>query len=206
MRKILYFLLIALLPAAAMAQTKNEQQIIQTINKASAGLKSMECDFVQTKHLKMLNDKMVANGKMYYKQPDKLHWEYTSPYKYTFILNDNKVVLKKNGRNDVIDINQNKMFREIARLIMNTVVGKSLGDGKTFKASVKETPSEWTVTLVPQKKEMKQMWTTIVLTFSRSQQMISKVRMCEKNGDYTLIEMKNVKMNKLVSDAHFNVR
>ena len=121
-------------------------------------------------------------------------------------MNDNKVVLKKNGRNDVIDINQNKMFREIARLIMNTVVGKSLGDGKTFKASVKETPSEWTVTLVPQKKEMKQMWTTIVLTFSRSQQMISKVRMCEKNGDYTLIEMKNVKQNKPVSDAHFNVR
>ena len=39
MRKILYFLLIALLPVAAMAQTKNEQQIIQTINKASAGLK-----------------------------------------------------------------------------------------------------------------------------------------------------------------------
>ncbi|MBQ5351081.1 MAG: outer-membrane lipoprotein carrier protein LolA, partial [Bacteroidaceae bacterium] len=59
---------------------------------------------------------------------------------------------------------------------------------------------------VPQKKEMKQMWTTIVLTFSRSQQMISKVRMCEKNGDYTLIEMKNVKQNKPVSDAHFNVR
>ena len=50
------------------------------------------------------------------------------------------------------------------------------------------------------------MWTTIVLTFSRSQQMISKVRMSEKNGDYTLIEMKNVKQNKPVSDVHFNVR
>ena len=48
------------------AQTLNDAQIRQRVNQAAAAMKTMQCDFVQTKHLKMLNDDIVAHGKMYY--------------------------------------------------------------------------------------------------------------------------------------------
>ena len=195
MRKILYFLLIAFLPAAAMAQTKNEQQIIQTINKASAGLKSMECDFVQTKHLKMLNDKMVSKGCMYYQQSNCLRWEYTSPYTYTFILNNDKVLLKNQKRNDIIDVNQNKVFKEIARIMMNSVVGNCLQDDKSFKSTISVVGGEWVATLLPLRKDMKQMFQSIVLHFSQKQAVVTQVELTEKNGDKTVIELKNIKTN-----------
>lgn len=62
------------------AQGDNEAEIRHQIESAAVSMKTMQCDFVQTKYLRMLNDKMVSTGKMYYQQSDKLRWEYTSPY------------------------------------------------------------------------------------------------------------------------------
>jgi len=203
MRRLAAILAVCLLPFLASAQ--NEKQIIEKINKASSEMKSLECDFVQTKYLTILDDKMVSQGKMYYQQPNMLRWEYTTPYKYTFILNSDKVVLKNSNRTDVIDVNQNKIFKEIARLMMNSILGKSLSDEKSFVTSIAETQTEWVATLVPVKKDMKQMWTKIVLHFDRTKNAVVKVEMHENSGDYTVIDLKNIKMNKSLGADTFSV-
>lgn len=205
MRKYLYILIMCTLPFTAMAQSTNSQKVVQQISQAAQSMKTMQCDFVQTKHLKMLNDKMVSKGKMYYQQADKLHWEYTTPYTYTFILNGSKVLLKKGTRNDVINVSQNKMFKEIARIMMNSVVGKCLTDTKSFKTSISESQSEYVATLIPQTKDMKQMWTKLVLHFNRKQMMVSKVEMHEKNGDRTIIELLNAQTNKTIDAKQFAI-
>ena len=194
-----------MLPVALMAQSQKEKQIIEQIGSAAQAMKSMQCDFTQTKHLKMLNDNMVSKGKMYYQQTNKLRWEYTSPYTYTFVLNDTKVLLKKGDRNDVIDVNQNKMFKEIARMMMNSVVGKCLSDTKSFKTSITESPTEYVATLLPQKKDIKQMWTKLILHFDRKQNMVVKVEMHEKNGDSTIIELQNTQTNKKIDAKVFAI-
>ena len=116
MKRYIVVLMLSLVSFAIPAQ--NNQKIIDHINQVAHSLKSMQADFVQTKTMKMLGDKMVSNGKMYYQQSDKLHWEYTTPYSYTFILNGDKVLLKKGTRKDVIDVNKNKVFKEIARIMI----------------------------------------------------------------------------------------
>ena len=205
MKRILYIILMYLTPVLAMAQNEGEQKIIQKISKAAQSMTSMQCDFVQTKHMKLLNDNMVSYGKMYYQQSSKLRWEYTSPYTYTFILNDSKVLLKKDNRNDVIDVNQNKMFKEIARMMMNSVVGKCLTDKKDFKISVAETPEQYVATLLPQKKDMKQMFSKIILYVNKRQLTIAKVEMQEKKGNNTVIELKNTQLNKNINASTFAI-
>lgn len=187
------------------AQPTGDQQVKQEISQVAAKMKSMRCDFIQTKHLKMLNDKMVSKGRMYYQQGNKLRWEYESPYKYVFILNDSKVVLKNNGRNDVIDVNQNKMFREIVRIMMNTVVGKCLTDEKDFKVGIETSATEYAATLIPLRKDLKQMFSKIALHFNRQKKMITQVELSEKNGDITVIELKNVQTNVSISTTMFSV-
>ena len=155
--------------------------------------------------MKLLNDNMVSYGKMYYQQNSKLRWEYTSPYTYTFILNDSKVLLKKGNRNDVIDVNQNKMFKEIARMMMNSVVGKCLTDKKDFKISVAETTEQYVATLLPQKKDMKQMFSKVILYVNKRQLSIAKVEMQEKKGDNTVIELKNIQLNKNINASVFAI-
>ena len=206
MKKILTILVLVIgAMSHVYAQPTGDQQVKQEISQVAAKMKSMRCDFIQTKHLKMLNDKMVSKGRMYYQQGNKLRWEYESPYKYVFILNDSKVVLKNNGRNDVIDVNQNKMFREIVRIMMNTVVGKCLTDDKDFKVGIETSATEYAATLIPLRKDLKQMFSKITLHFNRQKKMITQVELSEKNGDITVIELKNVQTNVSISTTMFSV-
>lgn len=200
---ILYFVFAVIAPMTTLAQS--EAQIRQQINQAASQMKSMQCDFVQTKHLKMLNDKMVAKGKMYYRQGNQLRWEYVTPYAYTFILNNNKVLLKNSQRNDVIDVNQNKVFKEIARIMMNSVVGKCLADEKDFKTQISTEGQEWVARLQPLRKDMKQMFQQIILHFDRKQSVVSVVELMEKNGDRTVIELKDIHKNEPISSDLFTV-
>ena len=206
MKRYLLLLLVCLSVVSLSAQTLNEAQIRQRVNQAAAAMKTMQCDFVQTKHLKMLNDVMVAQGKMYYQQHSKLRWEYTNPYAYTFVLNGDKVLLKNRQRNDVIDVNQNKMFREIASIMMSSVVGNCLSDDKTFKTTITTANGEWIATLVPKRKDMRQMFQKIVLHFNQQRAVVSCVEMVEKNGDKTVINLKNIRTNETINAAVFAVR
>ena len=186
-------------------QKVDEAKVKQQINAVASGMKTMQCDFVQTKYLKMLNDKMVSKGKMYYQQTNKLRWEYISPYTYTFVLNGSSVLLSKGNRNDVINVNQSKFFKEIARIMMNSVVGKSLVDSKDFKVSLTGSSTEYVATLIPQQKQMKQMFQKIVLHFNRQKSTVSMVELIEKKGDKTVIELKNVKVNTAVNAKVFDI-
>lgn len=188
------------------AQQIDEGAAKKHILQAASKMKTMQCDFVQTKQLKLLNDKMVSQGKMYYRQPSQLHWEYVSPYTYTFILNDQKVLLKNSRRSDVIDVRQNRMFREIARIMMESVVGKSLSDEKDFQTLLTPSGKEWVATLIPKRKEMKQMFSRIILHFSTGQWLVTRVELIEPKGDQTLIELKNIKTDEPVADRLFVVQ
>ena len=179
--------------------------MIKQINDASAQMHSLECDFVQTKFLNILDDKMVSKGKMYYQQADKLRWEYITPYTYTFILNDNQVLLKNDNRSDIIDVNQNKIFKEIARMMMNSIVGNCLSDEKAFKTTVEVVGNDWVANLIPLKRDMKQMWNRLVLHINPDLKVVYKVEMHEPSGDYTVIDLINIKTNNSINAKVFDI-
>lgn len=191
--------------AAPALTVMQQQEVIGKINASASALKSMSCSFVQTKYLSMLSDKMVSNGKMHFKQPNKLRWEYTSPYKYLFIFNGTKVYVGNKSRKDVIDTNTNKLFKEIARIMMNTVTGKALSNKTDFAVSVSESQKTWIVTLVPKKREMKQMFSKIELIFQKSGTMISEINIFEKNNDRTNIKLSNIVNNGSVQESLFTI-
>ena len=187
------------------AQTPDEGTIRRRLNEATARITTMQCDFVQTKHLSVLNDKMVSKGRMYYQKSDRLRWEYTSPYTYVFILSGHEILLKNKNRSDIIDVNQNRMFREIVQIMLSSVVGDCLDD-RNFKSTLSTTAAEYVATLVPQRKNMKQMFTSIVLHFDKQRALVTKVELTEKNNDRTVIELKNVKTNHAISPRLFDIR
>ena len=206
MKRLLILLFVFVSVHLSLIAQQNETQIRQAITQAASAMKTMQCDFTQTKHLKMLNDKMTSKGRMYYQQTNRLRWEYTSPYSYTFILNDDKVLLKNKQHNDVIDVNKNKLFREIARIMMNSVVGTSLTDDKSFKSTIATNGNEWIASLLPQRKDLKQLFQKIILHFSKKNAMVKQVELIERNGDKTVIELNNIRTNEKISADMFTIR
>ncbi len=208
MKRILFALFsffIVLLPLNAQ-QKVDESSVRKQINDAVQRMRTMQCDFVQTKTMRLLGDKMVSKGKMYYSTGNKLRWEYTTPYQYVFVMNQNKVLLKKGGKSQVIDVNQSKIFKEITRIMMNSVLGNCLSDMQDFKSTLQQTQQEWIATMVPQKKNLKQMFQTIKVHFSRQRSIVTQVEMIEKNGDRTIIELRNMQTNHKLNATLFNIQ
>lgn len=208
MKKLLLLTMFVLLSLPSFSATltgARYKEAAAKINAAAAAMPSMTCDFTQTKHLSMLREKMVSKGKMYYRKPDRLRWEYVSPYKYTFILNGSKVSVAGNKRNDVIDTRNNKLFKEIARIMMSTVTGRALSDTGDFTITIDETTTAWNVTLVPKRKNIRQMFSKIILKFRRSDCQVQQIELYEKNGDRTEIKLQNIKTPSAVNDALFNI-
>lgn len=202
----LLFLLPFLAASAQQAVGEEEsQKMVEQVCLAASRLQSLECDFHQVKQLSLLKTAMKSDGKMYYKGGKLLRWEYLTPYTYTFVLNNDQVMLKSSQKTDVIDVRSSKAFQQIARIMMNSITGRCLADAKEFKVTMYLENQAWIARLVPQQKELKQMFHQILLYIDPKSQMVTAVELLEKSGDTTRIEMKNVRKNVAIDNAVFAI-
>ena len=195
----------ALVSLAAAAQPAKED-IIKEIIETGSSMKSLECGFVQTRKMSIMSTEAVLEGTMHYQQPDKLRWEYSTPYKNVFVLNGTEALMQNESRSDVVDIEQNRRFKGIARLMTGSISGSFLSDDKSFDVSVEETPQEWVVTLVPLRREMKQMWTRVVMHFNRTRKHVNSIGLYEQSGDCTEITFNKVVKNGAIAPEIFNIQ
>ena len=205
-RLLILFTLVGFVLFSASAITEQQKKdVISKINNASTSIQSMSASFTQTKFLSMLSDKMVSSGKVYYSKSDKLRWEYTSPYQYLFIFNGSKVYVGNKSKKNVIDTNTNKVFKEIARIMMSTVTGTALSNTSDFSISLSESSNQWVITLVPKKKELKSMFSKVILYFNKTSYIVSEINIYEKNGDRTNIKFSGLTTNKKIDATLFSI-
>jgi outer membrane lipoprotein-sorting protein len=190
-----------------MGQTKltaeQQKQIVEKIDKASSAMKTMQCDFTQTKRMKMLSKDMQSKGVMYFKRPDKLRWQYTSPYDYTFIMNGDKVQIKSMKSTKNIDVQQNKMFRQITNIILSSITGGTLRTSADFTVELWQQDKSYFVKLYPKKKELKQLYQHLEIWFDPALTKVSTVKMMEKTGDMTIVNLLNTKYGVTINEKLF---
>ena len=209
MIRLLFILLAMMFSWPLLGQTKltaeQQKQIIAKIDQTASAMKGMQCDFVQTKRMKLLSKEMQSKGVMYFKRPNKLRWQYTAPYDYTFILNGDKVQIKSSKSTKNIDVQGNKMFRQITNIILNSVTGGSLKSSSDFTVEVYKKDNTYFAKLFPKKKELKQLYQVIEIYFDSALTMVNSVRMVEKTGDETRVNLINTKLNIAVDEKMFAV-
>ena len=186
----------------AVAQT----DAIDEISKASQAVSTVQADFTQTKRLKMLNDAMVSKGKMWCTQPNRLRWEYLTPSSSLFVLNGEKVLFQNDKRSTTLNANRHKRIREMIRIMIPSNLGKVLTEKKDFHTSIETTENQYVLTMIPQSKEMKQMFTRIVLYYNRKQAVVTQIEMYEKSGDSTTIELSSIKKNTTINPSVYNTQ
>jgi outer membrane lipoprotein carrier protein len=166
-------------------------------------MKTMQCDFTQTKRMKMLSKDMQSKGVMYFKRPDKLRWQYTSPYDYTFIMNGDKVQIKSMKSTKNIDVQQNKMFRQITNIILSSITGGTLRTSADFTVELWQQDKSYFVKLYPKKKELKQLYQYLEIWFDPALTKVSTVKMMEKTGDMTIVNLLNTKYGVTINEKMF---
>ena len=180
---------------AGPVQAQDTKAARQHIVDAAKGMKTMQCDFVQTKQTKLLSAASVSTGRLYYRQPDRLRWEYLTPTAHTFEIDGQKVIMSDNRGSREVDIRRNRKYREMARLMTNIMSAQSFVDEQDFQVSLAQAGKEWIATLIPRRKEVRHIFSSIILRVTPDKWLVHQVELVEPKGDRTVIELKNVKVN-----------
>jgi len=86
-----------------------------TIEKESKTIKTIKTDFVQYKHMDFLSKDIETSGKMSFKAPNLLNWQYTKPYNYSIVFKNNKVFINDQGKKSTIDAGSSKIFEKLIK-------------------------------------------------------------------------------------------
>ena len=175
--------------------------LVSAIEKAHKQLTSLSANFTQEKTSSLFTDKVVQKGKLMYKSPKQLRWEYTSPKAMTVIFNNGKVLLKTDKGTTA---NPNKMLSEMGNMIINTINGSFLSENPNFNTRYYLNKSgQYVVVLKPLNKKLKAYYKSITLTLNGSTYLAEKVVLTEVSGDATTIIFTDKKANASLSDSLF---
>lgn len=203
------FLLLFFLPFSLLAQPKGYknypdiQGLSRKIAEKAHTVKSIDSDFIQEKNLSVLTEKIVATGHFSFKKENRLRWEYKEPFRYLVILNNGKVYVKDENKENKFDMQSNKLFREINNLIVNSVQGK-LNDTKNFNLKAFESTKNYLIEMTPRSKNLKEFVQTMEVTFDKSDYSVTSINMIESSGDNTCISFVSRKFNSNISDDTFS--
>lgn len=185
--------------------TKEQQgEIVSRITQAAGDMKTMQGDFIQVKELSFMDEKVMSEGKMYYKKTDKIRWEYTKPYKYVFSMDGRQVRMTSGDKTSRVPVGSSRMFGEISKVMVGGVSGSGLVDSPDFDARFMVGKDDYKVILTPKKKEVKDLFSSVQLYVGKADSRVRSVELTEKSGDKTTITLKNVQVNTTVSDDIFS--
>lgn len=204
--KILCFFLMlnaALVSAQEKMSTAEITAFKNSVNATAKSTKTLTTDFVQYKHMDFLSKDIETSGKMSFKAPSMLLWQYTKPYQYSIVFKNNKISINDAGKKSQMDTGNSKMFAKLNKLIVGSVSGDMFDDAEFTITYFKDKDSN-IARLAPKDAALKKYIKQMELHFEKKGNMVSEVIMTEPSGDYTRIVFKNKTANAPVPDSVFN--
>ena len=185
---------------------KDPTVIMKKISEVSKTINTIECDFIQKKHLSYLTENITNKGIFLYKKENMVRWEYTSPVKYIIALRKDKFFIKDGKNVSSFDIKSNKLFTELNDVILGCIKGDILKNENNFKFSFFENNSIYLVKLTPVAPKIKEIFKMIEIGFNKTNFDLTELKMTENTGDFTKIQFVNRKYNINISDEKFNIK
>ena len=187
--------LILLLALGVSAVTVNMQQtedeMIESIVKASSNITSMKCDIAQTRRIPLMDEPQKSSGTMIYIKPSRFSLDYTEPFAWKLKVDGDNIIMGTESAEG----EAGRLFKGISSMILGCMSGEMLKDRRTFRVTVTDEGDQWKALLIPVRRDMKKMFTQIELGFDPDTRLLRRLLMEDAGGGSTEILISNVRLN-----------
>ena len=204
MRNLLYAILFVSTSVYAQTplSTADANTLITLVKGRAITTKTILSNFTQYKHLDFLTNDIVTKGKLTFKSPDLIKWEYKDPYNYSVIFKNETLYVNDEGNKSEMDIGSSKLFKQLNNLIINSVKGNMFDDAE-YDISYFKLKDQYLVHFKPKDKKFAKYISNFHITFNHEGD-VDALKMIESSGDFTKIVFSNKTLNKPVDNAVFN--
>ena len=173
------------------------------ITENTKSLRSLQGDFTQTRRLSYMDDDMRTTGKLYFKAPDRIRWEYVTPKPYVIIFDDQNMYTVENGRTKTTKLVANRRMQGLNDLLAGSLRGGDLLDEGRFTISYFREQNNYTAILAPKDKGLSRYVRQVELAFDGTSLLLTTVTLTDPAGDSTRLAFTNQRKDEPVADSIF---
>jgi outer membrane lipoprotein-sorting protein len=204
MRCIVPILLLLALtsPVFAAPPDASVDAALADLKQATAGVESLQSDFVQEKHLAIFKETLLANGKFHFIRPDRLRWEVLTPVRTGFVLRggEGRRWHERTGRSEPFSIDRDPVMKIVAEQLFAWAGGDFDRLRRQYAISL-IAPSPVTLRLVPLAAD--RFLDHLQVTFAPDRRHVTVVELHEQGGDFTRIRFRNAAVNARLPEDLF---
>jgi outer membrane lipoprotein-sorting protein len=176
--------------------TDKKDRVFSSIERATLRIKTLASDFLEEKHLAMLQETLFSRGRFYFEKPDRLRWEIIEPGPSGFAVQGNRAKRWRGqkGSSRVFEIHEAPGIKAFADQVFAWVSADFawLEQGYRIRL-VREDPV--TLKLVPRSASEKDYLHHIRIVFAADLSHVSVVEIHQTDGDFTRITFRNIVVN-----------
>ena len=192
---------LALAGLAAMLVMLGWADSLEGIKQEVASVNAIKADFVQEKHLRMLDEPLISKGRLYFETPQSLRWEYRSPVRSILLMKDKTIRRYVEGDKGLVE--QSSQGLEAMRVFLREICLWMQGDFKGNADFRSELKADRTVVLTPEKKAIAGVVERIALELTDTPGIIETATIYEDADTYTRIRFTDTKVNQPIKAAVF---
>jgi hypothetical protein len=164
-------------------------------------VQSVQADFVQEKHLKILVRPILSSGRFVFRAPRSLRWEYRKPFRSILLMNDGRIrkFVEHNGQ-----LMEDRTMRlDAMQVVLAEISGWLEGRFTENAAFTIEEIDKQTIRLIPKQEGMRAFISSIVLKLSDRPGLLDSVTIHEGPDSFTRLVFAAALLNQPVQEALF---
>jgi outer membrane lipoprotein-sorting protein len=171
------------------------------IRAAAGKIQSIEADFVQEKHMRILARPLISRGHFIYKTPASLRWEYSHPMQRVMLMHKGDVRRFLQSENGWVEDTANNLqsMDFVLQEISNWLNGR-FDENPMFEASL---ASGGKIVLTPKESGMDQFIQRIEMVMADQPGIMKEVLIYESSDSFTRFKFITPKINQPLAEALF---
>jgi len=186
------------------ARCASTETCLQAIERAQLDTRTITAEFVQVKHLSLLDEPLVSSGRFVFKRPDRMVLNIEQPQRTSVVIKGQDVQipnLPEHERQALGMAPIAAMFTQLGAIFTGSMSVLRQG----FDVAAHEEDATIRVYLVPRQAAWKQMFQTIDICFGGPDLLAQEVRLVDALGDSLEITLRSVQRNVDVPDSTFDL-
>jgi outer membrane lipoprotein-sorting protein len=200
--------------SAAAAKAQNLEAVLTSMDKAAAGFRTAQCDFVWDQYEKVVDEHDFQKGTMYFRrQGDDLEMaaDITSPVKKYVLFKDGVVRYYQPSIAQVTEYDAGKNKAEVESYLVLGFGGGGRALTKSYDVSFAGAEQVQGINaaklvLIPKSQRVRNMFSTITLWIDPASGISVQQKLEEPSGDYRLTKYSNIKINGKISGDAFKLK
>lgn len=182
---------------------ENGEQFFSDLAKQSREVATVSGTFVQTKHIKVLGEKVESGGNFFYKRSGNVRFDYSAPKVMSIIMTTSNIHILSMGRATTFSLESQKGLSDLAGVMEACMGGNIASIPKTYKVTYELKAERHKLYIEPRNKNLISPYTRIELSLNKNNLSLEELILVEKTQDYTVYRFSGITLNRSLSASMF---